>query len=74
MKTKKKNLNRTEKQNVYILQLENDDPKKEMEFEVNFMLSLTEKQRYKRMMELFKSTLAEVKKVEYSKAPAIVSR
>ena len=62
------------KQKTYILQLEKDDPKKEMEFEVAFQLSLTEKQRYKILMRLLKQTIKFVKKHDYPKTPAIISR
>ena len=59
---------------TFILQLEKDDPKKELEFDVRFNLSLTEKQRYKIMMKLLKQTMKAVKKHDYQKSPAIVSR
>ncbi|HVO74700.1 MAG TPA: hypothetical protein VMT35_11800 [Ignavibacteriaceae bacterium] len=59
---------------TYILQIENDDPKKELEFEVEFYLSLTEKQRYKIMMSLLKQTIKALKKNDYQKSPAIISR
>ena len=62
------------KRKTYILQLEKDDPKKEIEFEVAFQLSLTEKQRYKRMMKLFKQAMAERKKYDYPKTTVIISR
>ncbi|MFO7446261.1 MAG: hypothetical protein R6W90_07835 [Ignavibacteriaceae bacterium] len=59
---------------TYILSLEKDDPKKELEFEVAFQLSLTEKQRYKRMKKLFYQAIAERKKKNPSKKPIIISR
>jgi len=62
------------KQKTYILQLEKDDPKKELEFEVAFQLSLTEKQRYKRMKKLFSQTMDNIKRHDYPKTPAIISR
>ncbi len=62
------------KRKTHILVIDNDDPKKELEFEIQFQLSLTEKQRYKRMMKLFKQTMDMVKKNDYPKTPAIISR
>ncbi|GIK59368.1 MAG: hypothetical protein HND39_05995 [Ignavibacteriota bacterium] len=59
---------------IYILQLDKDDPKRELEFEVAFNLSLTEKQRYKRMMMLIKRTMETVKKYDYPKTPSIIKR
>jgi hypothetical protein len=34
--------------------LEKDDPKREIEFEIDYQLTLTEKQRYKRMLKLLR--------------------
>ena len=62
------------KRKTYILQLEKDDPKKELEFEVAFQLSLTEKQRYKRMIKLLRLAMKTIKKHDYPKTPAIISR
>lgn len=62
------------KQKTFILMLENDDPKRELEFEVAFQLSLTIEQRYKRMKKLFSQTMDTVKKNDYPKTPAIISR
>ncbi|HSW54258.1 MAG TPA: hypothetical protein VLH59_04150 [Ignavibacteriaceae bacterium] len=62
------------KRKTKILQLEKDDPAKEMEFEIEFNLSLTEKQRYRIMLRLLKQTIEHVKKNEYPKSPAIFSR
>jgi hypothetical protein len=60
------------KRKARILMIEKDDPEKELEFEVEFQLSLTTKQRYKRMMKLFRQTLEYVKKYDYP--PEIISR
>jgi len=62
------------KRKTKILQLEKDDPAKEMEFEIEFNLSLTEKQRYRIMLHLLKQTIEHVKKNEYQKSPAIFCR
>lgn len=62
------------KNNTHILVLDKDDPKKELEFEVAFYLSLTEKQRYTIMKKLAKQTLETLKNNDYSKTPAIISR
>lgn len=62
------------RKNTYILQLEKDDPKKELEFEIAFNLTLTEKQRYKIFMRLLKQTIKFVKEHDYPKTPSIISR
>jgi hypothetical protein len=62
------------KQKTFILMLEKDDLKREVEFEVAFQLSLTIEQRYKRMKKLFRQTMDIVKKHDYPKTPAIISR
>lgn len=54
--------------------LEKDDPKKELEFEIAFQLSLTVRQRYKRMKKLVDQTIDAVKKNDYPKTPSIISR
>lgn len=59
---------------TFILQLDKDDPKRELEFEVAFNLNLTEKQRYKRMMKLLKLTFKTVKKHDYQKNLAMIGR
>jgi hypothetical protein len=59
---------------TYILSLEKDDSKKELEFEIAFQLSLTTEQRYKRMKKLIRQTMDIVKKHDYPKTPAIISR
>jgi hypothetical protein len=62
------------KKNTYILSLEKDDPKKELEFEITFQLSLTSSQRYKRMVKMFKQNMDSISKNERQKTPAIISR
>jgi len=62
------------KKNTFILSLEKDDPKKELEFEVTFQLSLTSSQRYKRMIKMFKQNTDSINKNERQKTPAIISR
>jgi hypothetical protein len=62
------------KKNTDILSLEKDDPKKELEFEIAFQLSLSSSQRYKRMIKLFKQNKTFIKKNERQKTPAIISR
>jgi len=54
--------------------LEEDDPRKELEFEIAFQLSLTVEQRYKRMKKMFSETKPAKKKHDHTKATAIVSR
>jgi len=62
------------KNGTYILMLEEDDPRKELEFEIAFQLSLTVEQRYKRMKKMFSETKPAKKKHDHTKATAIVSR
>jgi hypothetical protein len=59
---------------THILILDKDDPKKELEFEVRFQLSLSAKQRYEIMDRLVKDGLEMVKKRGYKTTPAIVTR
>ena len=59
---------------THILILDKDDPKKELEFEVRFQLSLSAKQRYEIMDRLVKDGLEMVKKRGYTTTPAIVTR
>jgi hypothetical protein len=62
------------KKNTHILSLEKDDPKKELEFEITFQLSLTSSQRYKRLVKMFKQNMDSISKNERQKTPAIISR
>jgi hypothetical protein len=62
------------KHKTHILQLEKDDPNKEVEFEIEFQLSLIVEQRYKRMKKLVNQTMKTVKQHDYPKTPKIISR
>jgi len=62
------------KKKTHILSLEKDEPKKELEFEIAFQLSLSSSQRYKRMIKLFKQNNTIVNKNERQKTPAAISR
>ncbi len=62
------------KKKTYILSLEKDDPKKELEFEIKFQLSLTSSQRYKRMVKMFKQNMDSISKNERQKTTSIISR
>ncbi len=57
-----------------ILSLENDDPKKELEFEIKFQLSLTVSQRYKRLLKMFEKNKNLLGKHERQKTTTIISR
>ena len=57
-----------------MLSLEKDDPEKELEFEIQFQLSLTAEQRYEMMDRLVKDGLEFIARNGYSKTPAIVTR
>ena len=62
------------KQKTMILSIDNDDPQRELEFEVAFQLSMTTKQHYARMKKLVNQTMEVVKKSDHKKTPAIISR
>jgi hypothetical protein len=62
------------KKKTHILSLEKDDPKKELEFEIAFQLSLSSSQRYKRMIKLFNQNKNFINKNERQKTPAVISR
>jgi hypothetical protein len=57
-----------------ILSIDNNDPQRELEFEVAFQLSLTTKQHYARMKKLVNQTMEVVKNNDDKKTPAIISR
>jgi hypothetical protein len=59
---------------THILILDKDDPKKELEFEVQFQLSLSMKQRYEIMDRLVKDGLEIMKKHGYKPTPTIFAR
>ncbi len=62
------------KKKTYILSIENDDSKKEHEFEIEFQLSLSPSQRYKRMIKMLKQNAVVANKNERKKTTAIISR
>ena len=57
-----------------MLILDKDDPERESEFELDFMLSLTMAQRYKMMSRLVRAGLRRKKKNESKKAPQLITR
>lgn len=67
-------MKQTKKKKTHILIVEDDDPEKELEFEIAFQLSLTISQRYKRLMELIKQNQNLLNSNERKKAPSIISR
>lgn len=62
------------KHKTHILILDDDDPVKEMEFEIEFQLSLTPTERYEIMESLVQDSLELVTRNEYQNTPAIVAR
>ena len=62
------------KKKTHILSLERDEPKKELEFEIAFQLSLSSSQRYKRMIKLFKQNKTFINKNERQKTSAVISK
>ena len=59
---------------THILILDKDDPKRELEFEIEFQLSLTVAERYEAMDRLVKDGLELIGQHGYSKTPPIVTR
>ena len=62
------------KKKPMILSVGNDEPERELEFEVSFHLSLTTKQHYTRMKKLLKQALGVVRNNDNPKDPSIVCR
>lgn len=62
------------KRKTRILILDQDDPEKELDFEIEFQLSLTAAQRYEMMDRLVKNGLSFVKRNGYQNSPPIVTR
>jgi hypothetical protein len=62
------------KKKTHILILDKDDPKRELEFEIRFMLSLTQAERYKLMERLVSEGLKQKKRNGYKATPSIVTR
>ena len=62
------------KNKTRMLILDRDDPKKELEFEIEFMLSLSATQRYKMMNRLVRQGLKLMRKNEYKRTPSVVAR
>ena len=64
----------TKKRTTHIMILDNDDPKRELEFEIQFQLSLTPSERYEIMDRLVKDGLELMIQHGYSTTPKIVTR
>ena len=62
------------KHKTHILILDKDDPEKELEFELDFQLSLTPAQRYEMMDRLVRDGLEMIKRYGYKTSPPIVTR
>ena len=67
-------MNKTVKKRARILILDHDDPRKELEFEIEFQLSLSPVERYEAMHQLVEAGLELIGRNGYSKTPAIVTR
>jgi hypothetical protein len=67
-------MKKTVKDGTHILLLENDDPYEELNFEIDFQLSLTPSQRYEIMDQLVKDGLEFEHKRGYKNTPKIVTR
>jgi len=64
----------SKKKKTYILVLDKDDPEKELDFEIEFQLSLTPAQRYRIMDKLVRDGLEFIRKRGYQNTPAVVTR
>ena len=62
------------KHKTFILVLDKDDPEKELEFELDFQLTLSAAERYELMNRLVKDGLRLVKQNGYQRNPSIVAR
>ncbi len=62
------------KRKTQILILDKDDPKRELEFELDFQRSLSTEERYEAMDRLVNDGLELIKQNGYSKTPAIIAR
>jgi hypothetical protein len=62
------------KRKTYILVLDDHDPERELDFEIEFQLSLSAEERYNNMNRLVKDGLKMLRKHGYQTSPAIVTR
>lgn len=62
------------KHKTHILILDDDNPERELEFEIKFQLSLTPAERYEIMDSLVRDVLEMKSKHGYQNTPAIVTR
>ena len=62
------------KTKIHVLFLEKDNPKREQEFEIKFMISLTVGQRYKMMSRLVRAGLRIKGKNDHKKTPVVITR
>jgi hypothetical protein len=57
-----------------ILVLENDDPERELEFELEYQLSLTTEQRFEMLFQLMRYVNEQLEKNGHRKAVEIIAR
>jgi hypothetical protein len=62
------------KHKTFILAVEGDDPEKELEFELNFQMSLTPAERYEIMNQLVKDGLALIQEHGYQNDTSVIIR
>jgi hypothetical protein len=62
------------KRTTYILVLDDHNPERELDFEIEFQLSLSAAQRYRNMNRLVKAGLKIMKRNGYKTSPAITTR
>ncbi len=64
----------TRKHKTFILAVDGDDPEKELEFELEFQMSLTPVERYEIMNQLVKDGLALIQERGYKNDTSVVIR
>ncbi|GEM_PF-501294 len=74
VKAKKKKPAKSKKHKTFILALERDDPERELEFEIDFQMSLTDAQRYEIMDRLVKDGRSTSKANGHQESPAFIAR
>lgn len=62
------------KYKTHILVLDEDNPERELQFEIDYQLSLTAAERYEIMDKLVRDGLKVLRKYEHTKTPKIVTR
>jgi hypothetical protein len=73
-KRKKDRSGRSQKHRTHILLLDRDDPEQELQFDIDFQLSLTAEERYEIMHRLVSDGLSLVRNHGHKNTPAFIIR